>query len=139
MTQLKDPSSEGQSYLMLSREAAALLAAEALDATNTPYGISLLDAVRREAPSGSWFESALVAGHVPYFDTIPMVVKACHAWTRAEMDRSAAEDAMGDFIGLATSTAAGYRKIATLLETLASELDDAASQASEPDGGYEAR
>ncbi len=84
------------------------------------------DVIAAEAPSGSWLEAALVAGFVPYPDTLPLLLKACHMDLLDQLSEFQEGGVWGNVIGWAESFAEAYREYAQLLETFASELDNIA-------------
>lgn len=116
----------GHTATMLLPSETGELAKNVKDALGVTHGMSLVDAIQHEAPFGSWLEAALLAGHVPYFDTAPMFVKACHMEAMREVRACLDRDLPGDAEGAATYLTYGYRELSELLDRLAKEANDAA-------------
>jgi len=111
---------------------AAQLVSAALDTRDVKYGTPLTAVVEGEAPWMSWLEGALVAGYLPYFDTVPLLISGIHLWYRRQVATCIAEGVLGDaegWLGISVE----YRRVAEQLVTYAQEFERDLQQLSTED------
>jgi len=92
-----------------------------------PYGTPLSEVVAEyhEGPAGGseWLEAAVIAGHVPYLEGIVLALRARHRLYRQAIVEHEAHGSVED-ARRATSVRDEYRRIASLLEGLADEIEE---------------
>jgi len=129
----------------ISTEDAQALRAYALNVPNDEvpdYGVGLLEAIADRAPQHDWLEAALLAGYLPAFGNIALVIRAAHMSTLAAVRAHEQDGALGDAV-METFTSDTCRELVALLERFIVDLEvhnarlqrrDAQLQAQEPAG-----
>jgi len=79
--------------------------------------------VERMRLGSEWLEAAVVAGHVPYLEGIVLALRARHRLYRQAIVEHEAHGSVED-ARRATSVRDEYRRIASLLEGLADEIEE---------------